>query len=571
MSEQTLRSEMLLGSDALARLRRSRVAVLGLGGVGSWCAEALARAGVGALTLVDEDTVSESNINRQCCALHSTIGLPKAEVMAARVRDINPGIAADARTERYEAATRERFFDTEYDYIADCIDLVSCKVDLIRTAHARGIPIVSALGTGNKADASRFELCDISRTSGCPLARVMRRELRSAGITHHAVVFSPAPALTPEAAHGAEDRARSVRGTGGADMKSVWIVLLCLLGAAVLTALLVWYLEQRMLARSLGRAPERADAQAAWEQHMLRKQGWTADSEPGSAALARARAGLAAIQERPHEDVFTPGLDGARLHARLYRVPNAHATVILCHGYHSRAEHDFGAQFPALYASGGCNLLLIDERAHGLSEGKCLTFGQLERYDIAQWVHWVREHSRVQRPIALYGVSMGAASVLLAAQLPELRGELACGVADCGYSSFELEVTDAVHHATNAPCWLQGPLARACVRILRRNGLDFDAVDTTPGMAALDIPILFFHGDADTFVPLHHSERNLAACRREQRLIVIPGAEHAMSAQVDPERYRHPEAESEKEHRQVLFFAPENLLCLTISEIYLTL
>ena len=145
----------------------------------------------------------------------------------------------------------------------------------------------------------------------------------------------------------------------------------------------------------------------------------------------------------------------------------------------------------------------------------------------------------MQRPIALYGVSMGAASVLLAAQLPELKGELACVVADCGYSSFEREVTDAVRHGTNALRWLQKPLARACVRILRRNGLDFAAVDTTPGMAALDLPILFFHGDADTFVPLHHSERNLAACRRPQRLIVIPGAEHAMSAQVDPERYRH--------------------------------
>lgn len=119
--------------------------------------------------------------------------------MAARVHDIDPSIAVDARAERYEAATRERFFDTEYDYIADCIDLVSCKVDLIRTAHARGIPIVSALGTGNKMDASRFELCDISQTSGCPFARVMRRELRSAGITHHAVVFSPEPAMTPEA------------------------------------------------------------------------------------------------------------------------------------------------------------------------------------------------------------------------------------------------------------------------------------------------------------------------------------------------------------------------------------
>ena len=250
-------------------------------------------------------------------------------------------------------------------------------------------------------------------------------------------------------------------------MKPVWIVLLCLLGAAVLAALvwlLVWYIEQRVLAKSLGRASEGADAQAAWEQHILRKQDWTADSEPGRAALARVRAGVAAMQERPHEDVFLPALDGARLHARLYRVPHAHATVILCHGYHSHAEHDFSAQFPALYASGGCNLLLIDERAHGLSEGKCLTFGQLERYDIAQWVHWVREHSRVQRPIALYGVSMGAASVLLAAQLPELRDEIACVIADCGYSSFELEVTDAVHHGTNAPRWLQSrSRAPACV------------------------------------------------------------------------------------------------------------
>ena len=213
MSEQTLRSEMLLGSDALARLRRSRVAVLGLGGVGSWCAEALARTGVGALTLVDEDTVSESNLNRQCCALHSTIGQPKAAVMAARVHDIDPSIAVDARAERYEAATRERFFDTEYDYIADCIDLVSCKVDLIRTAHARGIPIVSALGTGNKMDASRFELCDISQTSGCPFARVMRRELRSAGITHHAVVFSPEPAMTPAALCAPPPGRRSVPGS----------------------------------------------------------------------------------------------------------------------------------------------------------------------------------------------------------------------------------------------------------------------------------------------------------------------------------------------------------------------
>ena len=146
---------------------------------------------------MDEDTVSESNLNRQCCALHSTIGQPKAAVMAARVHDIDPSIAVDARAERYEAATRERFFDTEYDYIADCIDLVSCKVDLIRTAHARGIPIVSALGTGNKMDASRFELCDISQTSGCPFARVMRRELRRRGIPSLKVVYSTEPPLVP--------------------------------------------------------------------------------------------------------------------------------------------------------------------------------------------------------------------------------------------------------------------------------------------------------------------------------------------------------------------------------------
>ena len=213
MLNQFSRTALLVGTQAIAKLQNSRVAIFGIGGVGGYVAEALARAGVGALTLVDEDTVSESNINRQCCALHSTIGQPKAAVMAARVHDIDPTIAVDARTERYEAATRERFFDTEYDYIADCIDLVSCKVDLIRTAHARGIPIVSALGTGNKLDASRFELCDISQTSGCPFARVMRRELRSAGITHHAVVFSPEPAMTPEALCAPPPGRRSVPGS----------------------------------------------------------------------------------------------------------------------------------------------------------------------------------------------------------------------------------------------------------------------------------------------------------------------------------------------------------------------
>ena len=174
--DQFSRSEMLLGPASTGRLRRRHVAVFGLGGVGSWAAEVLARAGVGALTLVDFGAVGITNLNRQLGALHSTIGMRKTEVMAARLRDINPDAVVKTIDAQYLAETRERFFAEPYDYILDAIDTVSCKLDLIETAVGRGIPIVSALGTGNKADASRFELCDISRTSGCPFARVMRRE-----------------------------------------------------------------------------------------------------------------------------------------------------------------------------------------------------------------------------------------------------------------------------------------------------------------------------------------------------------------------------------------------------------
>lgn len=193
MEERFCRQEALLGGPAMERLRRSTVAVLGLGGVGSWCAEALARSGVGGLVLVDGDTVSRSNINRQLCALESTIGLAKAEVMAGRVRDIAPGCRVRGRVLRYGPETREAFFDQPYDYIVDAVDLVSCKVDLIVEAAARGVPVVSALGTGNKRDAQLLRLGDIGQTSGCPLARVVRRELRRRGITHLPVVFSPEP------------------------------------------------------------------------------------------------------------------------------------------------------------------------------------------------------------------------------------------------------------------------------------------------------------------------------------------------------------------------------------------
>ena len=190
MEERTIRSEMLLGSAAMERLRHAHVAVFGLGGVGSWCAEALARAGVGRLTLIDRDTVGESNINRQLIALGSTVGMEKAQVMAQRIRDINPDAQLRVICGHYESANREAFF-SDYDYVVDAIDLVSCKVDLIISCMERGIPIISALGTGNKKDASQLRIADISKTGGCALARVVRKELRARGVNHHAVVFSP--------------------------------------------------------------------------------------------------------------------------------------------------------------------------------------------------------------------------------------------------------------------------------------------------------------------------------------------------------------------------------------------
>ena len=194
MNEQFLRTQMILGEDALHKLSKSHVAVIGLGGVGSYAAEALARAGVGELTLLDQDTVSVSNINRQLYALHSTVGQFKAEVAAKRCLDINPGLIVHPLCMTYDVAHRDTFFAAHYDYIVDAIDLVSCKLDLIEQAMARKIPIISALGTGNKLEPQLLEITDIAKTTGCPLARVMRKELRSRGIHHHKVVFSPEPA-----------------------------------------------------------------------------------------------------------------------------------------------------------------------------------------------------------------------------------------------------------------------------------------------------------------------------------------------------------------------------------------
>lgn len=188
---------MFYGQDALDRLSQAHVMILGIGGVGSYGAEAIARAGVGQITLVDNDTVGLTNLNRQLCALHSTLGKYKSDVMAERIRDINPNCRVTSLPLLYQDDNKETFFSLEPDYIVDAIDLVSCKLSLIQTAKARNIPIISAMGTGNKQDPTRFRICDISETTGCPLARVMRRELRNRGILHHTVLFSDEPAITP--------------------------------------------------------------------------------------------------------------------------------------------------------------------------------------------------------------------------------------------------------------------------------------------------------------------------------------------------------------------------------------
>lgn len=197
MEQPFIREEMLLGSDALQRLKAAHVAVFGIGGVGSYCAEGLARAGLGRLTLIDNDTVGISNLNRQIVALHSTIGQYKSDVMAARIRDINRECKVRSLPLLYTEQTKSQFFPGDYDYLVDAIDLVSCKLSLIATAKALNIPIVSAMGTGNKLHPEQFRITDISQSQGCPLARIMRKELRSRGIEHHMALWSAEPPATP--------------------------------------------------------------------------------------------------------------------------------------------------------------------------------------------------------------------------------------------------------------------------------------------------------------------------------------------------------------------------------------
>ena len=197
MSDAFLREEMLLGAAAMQRLAQAHVIVFGIGGVGSYVAEGLARAGVGALTLVDNDTVGQTNLNRQLCALHSTIGQYKSDVMARRILDINPDCRVTAYPIFYTRETAEDFDFSGLSYIVDAIDTVSAKLALIERAKETGVPIISCMGTGNKLDASAFQVADISKTAVCPLARVMRRELGKRGIRHLKVVYSREEAWKP--------------------------------------------------------------------------------------------------------------------------------------------------------------------------------------------------------------------------------------------------------------------------------------------------------------------------------------------------------------------------------------
>lgn len=192
MSEnnQFSRTELLIGEDARRRLEQAKVAVFGIGGVGGFVCEALARAGVGSITIIDKDNVDVTNINRQIIALHSTIGRPKVEVMRERLLDINPNLRIDAIQQFYLPETAAAFDLCAFDYVVDAVDTVAAKLELAVRAAACGVPFISSMGAGNKLDPTRFEIADITKTSVCPLAKVMRRELKKRGIAHTKVVYS---------------------------------------------------------------------------------------------------------------------------------------------------------------------------------------------------------------------------------------------------------------------------------------------------------------------------------------------------------------------------------------------
>ena len=195
--EQYSRTRLLLGQQGIDRLRAARVAVFGVGGVGGYVVEALARSGVGALDLIDDDKVCLSNLNRQIIATHSTLGQYKVDAAAARVRDIDPDIQVRTYKIFYTPETADQFDFSQYSYVVDAIDTVSGKLALVMQARAAGVPVICSMGAGNKLDPTRFEVADLYETSVCPLARVMRAECRKRGIDHLKVVYSKEPPMAP--------------------------------------------------------------------------------------------------------------------------------------------------------------------------------------------------------------------------------------------------------------------------------------------------------------------------------------------------------------------------------------
>lgn len=191
------RTALLIGAEGLERLARARVAVFGLGGVGGWAAEALARSGVGALDLVDDDRIAPSNVNRQIFALTSTVGQYKADAAQARILDINPEAQVRAVKVFFGVQNAGEFDFSQYDYVVDSIDTVTRKIQLIQQAQAVGTPIISSMGTGNKLDPTMLQVADIYETSVCPLARIMRKELRRRGVKALKVVYSREEPIVP--------------------------------------------------------------------------------------------------------------------------------------------------------------------------------------------------------------------------------------------------------------------------------------------------------------------------------------------------------------------------------------
>lgn len=200
------RTALLLGADALERLKEARVAVFGVGGVGGYVVEGLVRSGVGAVDLIDYDTVDETNINRQIIALHSTVGKYKVDVMRERIHDINPDCQVNVHRCFYLPETEREFDFREFSYIVDCVDTVTAKIALVMRAKECGVPIISSMGAGNKRNPAQLLVADIYETSVCPLARVMRRELKKCGVEKLKVVYSKEPPLTPHA--GGEKKER---------------------------------------------------------------------------------------------------------------------------------------------------------------------------------------------------------------------------------------------------------------------------------------------------------------------------------------------------------------------------